>query len=61
MNLTLEERERRAYANGWVTQAELMGIAIDKVTEEILDMDFEIRSLKEDNERLEKQLRKCEC
>lgn len=61
MSLTLEERERRAYANGWVRQAELLGLALEPVNQAILDLDYEVRSLKEDNQRLRKQLDNCEC
>jgi hypothetical protein len=61
MGLTLEERERRAYANGWLVQAELLAQAINPINEAILNLDYEVRSLKENNQRLLKRLNNCEC
>ena len=54
--LTLEERERRAYADGRVEEAALLRGAIDPVDDRVLDLDFEVRQLKSDVENLETEL-----
>ncbi len=54
--MTLEEQERRAYADGQTKRAALLRLAIDVETEKVLDADYEIRSLKDDIRSLESRL-----
>lgn len=54
--LTLEERERRAYIEGRVEEAAVLGEAVDAINDRVLDLDFEVRSLKDEIEKLEEEL-----
>lgn len=56
--MTLEERERRAYANGQIEEAKILAMAIDLETERIHDLDYEVRSL---GEHLKEVLERCSC
>ena len=54
--MTLEERERRAYADGRVEEAALLREAIDPVDDRIEELEFEVRGLKDDVASLEAQV-----
>ena len=55
-SMTREERERRAYADGNVQLAALLAVGIDYISERELDLDWEVRHLKDDICELEREL-----
>lgn len=59
--LTLEELERRAYISGNVELAAAYATAINVESEQVLELEHEVRHLKEAVENLEAELDECDC
>jgi len=53
---TLEERERLAYILGHTLASKLLAETIDVESEKILDLEYEVRQLREEVARLEREL-----
>lgn len=51
--MTLEERERRAYADGDVEAAALLAAAIDTVDDRVEELEYQVGSLEQEVRRLE--------
>lgn len=56
MLFTLEELERRAYIEGRTADAWALGQAVDKITDEVLDLEMEVDLLQQRNNALEAQI-----
>lgn len=59
--LTLNELERRAYISGNVELANAYGAQMDSESEQIEELEHEVRHLKETVDNLEAELLECDC
>lgn len=60
MQLTLEERERRAYIEGRTEEAELLGEVVESTDAAVMELREERDDLKKDLDSVERQLHEAE-